>query len=177
MKVKEKKYERKAETAKIKYKTKSPMIHFPNVAVDELVQIFQCGAEDEYTNTILRLKKEYDIEADKFIFVSFIFLHEIGHWNQLENDDRIVYKYLLRNLTEERNNHDAQKKILTIALNRNGQNELGQGLKLTIKEKKALEDLQEEYRHIPKEAEADEYAVKMLKSVDLTNLFLEISER
>lgn len=68
-------------------------------------------------------------------------------------------------------------EIDLFTLNRNGQNELGQGLKLTIKEKKALEDLQEEYRHIPKEAEADEYAVKMLKSVDLTNLFLEISER
>ena len=165
------KYEKKPESAKAKYKTKSPMIHFPDVSIDEFVQIFQCGVEDEFVNTISRLKKEYDIVADKYTFVSFLFLHEVGHWNQLQDDDRMVHMYLLRDLTEEKNIHDAQNAIISSALRRNGKDTLGDGLELTHNEKEKLRKLQEEYRNVPKEAEADEYAAKMLRSVDLSEYY------
>ena len=158
-------YERKSESAQTNYTTKSPMIHFPDVTIDELIQIFQCGVEDESANTISRLKNEYDIEADKYIFIAFLFLHEVGHWNQLIADDHKVRIFLLRDFEEEKRNHDAQSAIINSALRKNGNNKLVNGFGLNNKEKEKLRKLQEEYRRIPKEADADKYAVEMLKSI------------
>lgn len=123
------------------------------------------------------LKNEYGIVADKYIFVSFIFLYEVGHWNQLQDDGWILHTFLERDLMDEKNNHDSKCEIVNCALRRNGKYVLGYGLKLTSKEKEKLRKLNEEYRNIPKEADADKYAVKMLESLDLSDFYQEISDR
>ena len=45
------KYEKKPEDIQTHYKTKSPTIHFPDLEIGELIQIYQCGIGDTYKKT------------------------------------------------------------------------------------------------------------------------------
>ena len=123
------KYEKKTDAAKEKYKTKSPCIHFPDIDVGELVETYQCGIEDEFSNTVAFYRNRGTFEcSDEIGFACFLFLHEAGHWDQLRGYDRLVRRFIEMNIEEERNNHDAQIEIIQKAMKRNGVNRLGKPL-------------------------------------------------
>lgn len=161
------KYENKTEMAQKEYKTKSPMIHFPDLTVNEISEVYKCGIEDEYQRVALLLEKKNISIRSELAFVCFLFLHEAGHWYQLHQKNRLVKMYLEDGIEQEKQIFESQNEIMNRILSRNGAMLLDSDTSITKKEKEIYHDLQVKYRKIPKEAEADEYALSMISRLKI----------
>lgn len=176
------KYEKKAEVARDKYKTKSPAIHFPDLKVWRFIEVFKADVTGAYERTChyldsVMMKAECPIELK---FVMNAFLHEVGHWNQLMGKNRHVKQYIEIDLNLEKKNADDSfelyKKIHGIRdIQGTDRPHIPKGLM------NKLIELEEEYRQIPKEADADKYAREILSDLDIDafikNLKIIISEQ
>ena len=161
-----------------RFKTKSPTIHIPDLHVWELLDIFkrdETGAYERtcaYLNTI-KMKGSCPIEIK---YILNIFLHEIGHWEQMKrlNWDVIKFTAMDINLEEAHNNEsmflqqEMRKEISNIKL----------GEKPVISDglMQKLVELEEGYRQIPKEADADNYARETLEKMDINRFMRQMSK-
>lgn len=163
------KYEKKPENIQTHYKTKSPTIHFPDLKIGELINVYQCGIGNAYKKTCnvidpIEMIVEMPIEIK---FVYFLFLHEVGHWHQLMEMNRNVKQFIEADIDAERENHEAQNLIMERVIKRNKvKSLLEKEITLTDDELQKLNQLEIEYRNIPKEFDADEYAKKTLKEIN-----------
>ena len=111
-------------------------IHIMDSSVEELEELFKLDDSGiyEYTCKIIRPYCKGVVDI-KIGLVLFQFLHEIGHWNQFMSLNKNVAAYTAWNYEQEKNNY----------------------------EKMLFRQYTEEYRNIPKEKEADEFALSYLK--------------
>lgn len=164
------KYEKKPQDIQAHYKTKSPAIHFPDLKIRELIEVYQCDIGDAYKKTCNAINSietiaEMPIEIK---FVYFLFLHEVGHWNQLMDMDRNVKQFIETDLDAEKENYDAQNLIIEKVLHRNKARSLSEKeITFTDDELQELNQLEIEYRNIPKEFYADEYARRRLLEIKI----------
>lgn len=137
-------------------------IHIIDLSIDELVNIFECDGTGihEFTNTIIEPYCDGKIEKN-IIYTTFLFLHEIGHWIQFEKMNKKVSVFIEKDYELEKDNFDKMS-----ALSRQRQERIAKGSQcvLTAKEKRLLGQYMKEYRNIPKEKEADEFALSKMES-------------
>lgn len=164
-------YRKKTEEMQTIYRTKSPRIHFPDLSVNEIVKIYKSGIEDEYVRMTLLFKEMNILIRNEVAFVCFIFLHEVGHWNQLHQNNRLVKKYTENDTQIREEIYNAQNTIIkrikkrALILGSNNPN-------IKESERKKYHELQVRYRKIPNEAEADNYAFSMLPRLNM-DLFIQ----
>lgn len=170
-------YESKIEEAQEKYKTKSPVIHFPNLTVWQVIEIFKADVTGAYERTCeylesIQMKGECPVELR---FILNVFLHEVGHWKQLTNIDRHVKTYMEMDRELEEANHNESAK-LSIKLGEMAVAQQSDTPKIPKKVMEELVRLEEEYRKIPKEADADKYAREVLQEMDIGSFMRMLGE-
>ncbi len=153
-------YEAKTESEKSSYITQSPRIHFPDLSVEKLIAMFQTDISGVYKDTSeivnhIHMKFPCPIEIRSILFM---FLHEVGHWYQLMQkcNGRVKeYSETDRDLSEKNFNETQalHRKIINRYPNKQEQHEIRR--------------LQNEYRQIPKEADADTFAKAKMQEVDI----------
>ena len=113
----------------------------------------------EYTCKMIRpyCKGVVDI---KIGLVLFQFLHEVGHWNQFMSLDKNVAAYTTWNYEQEKNNYEKMRALKDSVLQRQAREKDN---RLSAEERMLFRQYTEEYRNIPKEKEADEFALSYLK--------------
>ncbi|MFT9057037.1 MAG: hypothetical protein ABF449_10540, partial [Ethanoligenens sp.] len=129
--------------------------------VRELVEILECDGTStlEITKDILSSFFSDDISED-VVIVMYIFLHEVGHWIQFAG---------MSNKVEAFSNEDIElskaisNKMQQAVIQRNERKMRGNSCPLTAKEKALFKQLSLEYRKIPKEKDADKYALEHIK--------------
>lgn len=148
---------------KYDYISSTPSIHVPDLTIDELINTFECSAGDLYNSTCKFISEFFieDIPKD-VVFVVFLFLHEVGHWMQFKKMDNHVCKYIDTDRKESENNY---YKLQLLCKKRQERISKGNLCNLTTNEKKAFEQIFTEYRQIPKEKEADEFAISQIKNI------------
>lgn len=146
---------------KQKFTSTTASIHIIDISIEELINIFECDDSGihEFTNNII--KPYCNEEIDKMIvYVTFLFLHEVGHWYQFKSMDKNVFAFI------DKDNELYQENFIKVSnLNRHVQKCIAKGSRynLTVK-KRLLEQYMNEYRNIPKEKEADEFAKSQLSA-------------
>jgi len=137
-------------------------IYIPDLSIEEFVNLFKCYGMGlyEFTNNIIKLYCNKGID-NNIVFSIFVFLHEVGHWKQFERMGRNVSTFKSRDyeLSEENFN-----KMTSLSEKRNERIAKGNTCILTAKEKKLFNQYMTEYRNIPKEKEADEFALSQIES-------------
>lgn len=111
------------------------------------------------------MKSECPIEIK---FILHIFLHEVGHWRQLLNVDRCVEEFMEIDSEREKENHEKSVLLLQKIRHENPKGENN----ISDDDMAELIRLENEYRKIPKEADADEFARNMMEQMDIES-FLE----
>ena len=94
------------------------------------------------------------------VYMMFLFLHEIGHWIQFQNMGRKVFAFERKD--EELKKENAEK-MFSLIQEREKRMKKGNQCSLTAKEKNLLNQYMNEYRNIPMEKEADEFALSQIK--------------
>lgn len=141
----------------------SATIHIPDLTIDEIIDSFQCDSTGIY-ETIEQTIAPYlqDDIPKNVVFVCFLFLHEVGHWMQFKKLDCNVQKYSERSYELYKENYEKGNLIWA---GREERLKRGITCKLTAREKEALMQCQNEYRQIPPEKDADEFAAQHLLQV------------
>lgn len=146
-----------------KFTSTTAAIHIIDLSVEDLVDIFECDGTGIYqlTNNIIEPYCNEGIQRN-IIYVVFLFLHEIGHWVQFEKMDRKVAQFLCMDVELDKENFDKVN-----ALKKQRQERINKGNKciLTVKEKGLFKQYMQEYRNIPKEKEADEFALSKMQMI------------
>lgn len=149
-----KKYEKS--NNKSDFVSTSECIHIPELELSYLIEMFKCTGTNIYDMSLQLIAPHIKNRvSDEIEFVIFTFLHEVGHWKQFTNMSRLVEKFV--NMDEElhKDNFIKQQMVLD---QRQIRMDKGNNCPLTAKEKKALNQLFLEYRQIPKEKDADNFA-------------------
>lgn len=156
-----KKYERLGN--KSDFESHSATIHIPDLTINDIIDIFQCDAVGSYETTrkIIDPYLQDDI-PEEVVFVCFLFLHEVGHWMQFKELGCNVQKYMERYVELYRANYEKGNQIWA---SREERIKRGINCVLTAREKQALIQCQNEYRQIPSEKDADEFAVQNLLQI------------
>lgn len=143
----------------------SATIHIPDLSIDDMIDIFQCGAAGIFEATMQMiapyLQEQEDI-SEKVIFVCFLFLHEVGHWMQFKELGCNVQKYMDRHAALYKANYEKGNLIWA---SRKERMKRGITCELTARERDALIQCQNEYRQIPPEKDADEFAIQHLPQI------------
>ena len=130
-------------------------------SVEEIEKLFKQDDSGiyEYTCKMIRpyCKGVVDI---KIGLVLFQFLHEVGHWNQFMSLDKNVAAYTTWNYEQEKNNYEKMRALKDSVLQRQAREKDN---RLSAEERMLFRQYTEEYRNIPKEKEADEFALSYLK--------------
>lgn len=153
-------------TNKQEFKSTTAAIHVIDLSVRELVNIFECDGSGiyEFTNIIIEPYYNEKVSRD-IVYVIFLFLHEIGHWMQFDNMNKRVSEFLNKDIELEKENFD---KVAALKKQRQERICKGNTCILTAKEKRLFRKYMQEYRNIPKEKEADEFALsRMQMALDL----------
>lgn len=148
---------------KKEFKSTSAVIHVPDLSIKELVNIFECDATGihDYTNKKIEPYCQSGTSID-VVYTIFLFLHEIGHWMQFEKMDKKVDDYINKDIELQKENY---QKICELYKQRQERISRGIECPITAKERKLLKQYMEEYRDIPKEKEADRFAIIELERV------------
>lgn len=156
-----KKYERLG--SKSDFESHSATVHIPDLTINDIIDIFQCDAVGSYETTrkIIVPYLQDDI-PEEVVFVCFLFLHEVGHWMQFKELGCNVQKYTERYVELYRANYEKGNQIWA---SREERIKRGINCVLTAREKQALIQCQNEYRQIPSEKDADEFAVQNLLQI------------
>lgn len=148
-------------SSKYDFVSHTPIIHVPDITVQELVEVFKCDEGNLYETTQAIISKWFseDIPQD-VILVIFIFLHEVGHWVQFQQMGNRVYEFINKDFYALKNNYDktqeVKRKINEQLKKENRRN-------LIFWEKELLKKLSDEYRQIPKEKNADIFALSQIE--------------
>lgn len=148
---------------KQEFRSTTAAIHISDLSVRGLVNIFECDATGmhEFTKKAIEPYLNEGISMD-VVYVIFLFLHEVGHWMQLYNMDRNVFKYANEDLELEKENSD---KVNFLKKQQQERIKRGSECILTYNEKKLFEQYMKEYRCLPKEKDADEFALSKIQTV------------
>lgn len=144
----------------------TPEIHILNLPMRDFVNVYEndeTGIFDETKKMIAPFLSD-DISFD-IIFTTFLFLHEVGHWMQFKKVGGNVFQYINIDIALEQENFN---KVSTLIKQREERIRKGNTCVLTVKEKTLFRTYMLEYRNIPKEKEADQFAI------DNMNLALEL---
>jgi hypothetical protein len=146
-------------------------IHIPDLSIEEFVDIFKCYGMGlyEFTNNIIKPYCNNGID-NNIVFSTFVFLHEVGHWNQFKSMGRNVSTFESRDYELSKENFNKMKSLIEEYNERIAK---GNTCILTAKEKKLSNQYMTEYRNIPKEKEADEFALSQIESA--LKLYLQFS--
>ncbi len=141
--------------------SKHATIHMPNLTLEELVDIYKCDGGNSYelVQSELHPFLSYGLPED-VLFVTFIFLHEIGHWVHFNEIGKNVYDFQNLNLELYKANSAKRNEL---EVNHQKRMERGSDCPITAKEKRQLIELTNEYHQIPKEMKADQFARNELK--------------
>lgn len=136
-------------------------IHIIDLSVKDFVNIFECDGTGihQFTNNIIEPYCNEGIQSE-IIYVIFLFLHEVGHWVQFEKMNNKVKQFMCKDIGLEKENFD---KVNTLKRQRQERINRGNKCNLTAKEKRLFEQYMQEYRNIPKEKEADEFALSKMQ--------------
>jgi glutaredoxin len=139
----------------------TPSIHLPDLSVHELVNIYECDGTGslEITKDILSSFFSDDMSED-VVFVIYILLHEVGHWFQFANMSNKVEAFLSEDIELSKANFDKMQQAF---IQRDERIRRGNSCPLTAKEKALFKQLSLEYREIPKEKDADKYALEHME--------------
>lgn len=143
------------------FESTTAAIHVIDLSVRDLVNIFECDGTGihEFTNNIIDPYCDAEISRD-IVYVIFLFLHEIGHWMQFECMNKKVKEFINKDLQLAKENFD---KVSELKRQRQQRIEKGSKCILTAKEKRLFREYMQEYRNIPKEKEADEFALSQMQ--------------
>lgn len=160
-----KKYERLRN--KSEFESHSATIHVPDLTINDIIDIFQCDAVGSYETTrkMIAPYLQDDI-PEEVVFVCFLFLHEVGHWMQFKELGCNVQKYTEQYVELYRANYEKGNQIWA---SREERIKRGNNCVLTVRERQALIQCQNEYRQIPSEKDADEFAIQNL--LQILNLY------
>ncbi len=183
-------YNSLSEEKKLKYKTSSCAIHYPNISAYELSSIYKNGDYTGLYDIINEMIKDLHINSysSEIILVIFTFLHELGHWKQLAEFDYVVCDfnshYYLDYQTEEKLSKRAEKlyedykeyhhlieKLNPVDIQSLSEEEV----RILEPFVFGLNRIQREYRNIPKEMEADNFAKKMLQNINLKTIIYSLT--
>ncbi|MCP1136177.1 hypothetical protein NKT34_23035 [Paenibacillus polysaccharolyticus] len=166
---------------KSKFESSTASIHFPDITLAQLVNLFECDGTGIHEFTLNRISHYLDKDIPRdVVYVTFLFLHEVGHWMQFISMNKIAEVYFNEDLELYQESHKKMQdfrikrdtrinKERNIMLSGNhkelysrasGRDEL---TLLTFRERKLVETLQKEYRNIPKEKDADTFAIENLE--------------
>lgn len=156
-----KKYERRKN--KNGYRSSSAAIHIPDLTLDELIDTFQCDGTGSYGQTLQQIGPFLHKNVPtKIIFVCFLFLHEVGHWSRFKEFGFDVQLYTEQDIELYKENH---RKMQQVWLDRDERIKRGINCELTVRERERLQKCRDEYRQIPNEKYADNFAFEHLPSV------------
>lgn len=148
---------------KSQFVSNTASIHIIDLNIDEIVDIFKCDGTGiyEFTRDIIKPFCNNNIDED-ILYVMYVFLHEVGHWNQFLEMDRKVERFEKKDFQSYKDNFEEFQKIQKkIEIRR----DKGNNCKITYNEKESLRKCGEDYRNIPKEKEADDFALKNMQKV------------
>ena len=138
-------------------------IHIIDLSVEGLVNIFECDGTGihQFTKQMIEPYCNEEIQRD-IVYVVFLFLHEVGHWIQFEKMNKKVTQFLTKDAELEKENFD---KVCSLMKQQQERINRGNPCGLTVKERRLFEQYMYEYRNIPKEKEADEFALSKMREV------------
>ncbi len=145
------------------FESHSATILIPDLTIDDMIDIFQCDAVGGYeaTRQTIAPYLQDDI-PENVIFVCFLFLHEVGHWMQFKELGCNVQKYGKRYEELYRENY---RKECLVWESRAERIKRGITCELTAREREAIIQCHNEYRQIPSEKDADEFALQHLSQI------------
>lgn len=153
---------RKYEKSKNRKMTSTtPAIHMPNLSLREFVNVYECdgtGLFDITKEMIIPFLSD-GISFDA-VYSTFLFLHEVGHWMQFEKANRNISLYINMDIDLEKENFD---KVSALRKQQNERMRKGNTCILTAKEKALFRQYMLEYRNIPKEKDADQFAIDNMR--------------
>lgn len=148
------KYEKR--NNKSNFVSTSECIHIPELELSYMVEMFKCTGTNIYDMSLQLIAPHIKNRVlEEIEFVTFTFLHEVGHWKQFTNMSNLVEKFIKMDEELQKENFIKQQTVLD---KRQMRMDKGNNCPLTAKEKKALEQIFQEYRQIPKEKDADNFA-------------------
>lgn len=161
-------------------------IHIPDLSIEYFINIFECDGTGlhEFTKNVIKPYCGKGV-PEEIVYVIFLFLHEVGHWFQFNNLGRNVEKFTNLDADEYKDNfnkmqdlqkqHDErlkreyerlQEDYAWIKRDDERLEEIEKRIcKLTAKEKRLFRQYMQEYREIPKEKEADEFAFNKIQEI------------
>ena len=114
-------------------------------------EFWQCAILSNLMIVIMLICIEKLCITKEIVYVIFLFLHEVGHYNQFENMGRKVEEFINKDLALYEENF---KKVEELQSRRRERIYKGSDCSLTYKERSELEKYMKEYREISKEKEA-----------------------
>ena len=144
------------------FKSKTASIHIPDLSVQDFINIYECDGTGlyEYTKGIIAPFCNKGVPED-IVYITYLFLHEVGHWMQFIDMDRNVTQFINWDAEAEKQN---AIKMKSLEEQRRERIQRGSKCILTAKEKKLFNQYMYEYREIPKEKNADDFAFKEIQS-------------
>ena len=145
------------------FKSTTAAIHIPDLSIEHLIDVYKSDVSGiyEFTKELLQEYCDNEINND-IIYTIYLFLHEVGHWIQFCNVQKDIERYI--HMDEEITKANFEKMSLVNAKRADRLNKGGECL-LTAKEKRLYKECMEEYREIPKEKAADQFAIGMLPRI------------
>lgn len=136
-------------------------IHIADLSIEHIIDLFECDGTGicEFTRNIIAPYCNQKID-NNIVYITFVFLHEMGHWIQFNSLNKNVFDFIQKDLVLEKNNFD---KMENLKKQRKERIDRGNKCKLTAREKKLFWQYMKEYRAIPKEKEADEFALSKME--------------
>ena len=162
---------------KDEFVSSSSCIHIPNLSIADIIDLYKnCDGTGIYEWTCKTISEQCEnIKNIEEAFLIFVFLHEVGHWKQFVGGKCNVKSFVEMDIELEKENFD---KMNELEIQRCERINRGNTCKQTAKERKLAEQYMMEYRRIPKEREADKFAMsKIIDSLDLYYTSLEKSKQ
>ena len=157
--------ERKAyEKSKNKYTFvgNTESIKIPDMEVDKFYSLAkEKDLSGSYNLVMKKLKKYCNKIPEAYVYTAHGLLHELGHYKQYLDRDRNVYDYVSWCKIEQKENIAKLNKIMQEIRNRIETSK--KHFDVTKRERVKLEANAREYRNIPKEKNADEFAYKNIQ--------------
>lgn len=138
-----------------RFVSKSAVIHIPDLTIEDFINVFECDGTGihEITRSIIKPYCEKGIPSD-IVFVTFMFLHEVGHWMQFKEMGNYVHTFIMLDYEAKKANFEKQLNLKQQFLQYNTENNID-ALKLIQTQ---LYNNMCDYRNIPCEKWADDYA-------------------
>lgn len=151
---------------KDEFTSTSACIHFPNIHISDVIDTYKnCDGSGiyKYTCDLIQSKCDIDENMDK-AFIIFMFLHEVGHWKQFESLKCNVKSFVEMDMELYKSISDKMCDLEKQRFERIGK---GSSCEQTAKEKekRLAAQYMEKYRNIPKEKDADEFALREINDV------------